>query len=213
MGREVPRPGVVDVAADHQPQAQVIGQVGQGTVCGPVPREARPLQLQVEATGEDGGVAPGGRLGLGQAPRQDEGRHLPAPAGGEGDEPLAMGGQGLHAGPGRTPGVPQVGLREEAAEAGVTPWPLRQEDQVVPPLQGDFRPLDGAYTDPLRLFLKEDGPGHVVVVGEGQGGHLQFGRPGYQGGDGTGPVQEGEAAVDVQMHKGQGQASPQSQTL
>jgi hypothetical protein len=50
-------------------------------------------------------------------------------------------------------------------------------------------------------FVKLDSGTDVIVISNGQGRHLQFSSPLYQGRYGAGPIEKREGGMDVEMDK------------
>ena len=216
-----PAPGghrVVDVVGGHQRQARPHGERGQGVVAGRVERVAVVAQLDHHVVGAERVDQPGELAGGGRRPVLDQRLgHRPLAAPGEHQPVAAVDGRPVDArvvglallAPGQVPGADGRG------QPGVALGVAGQHQQVVAPgvglavlrageVERQLGPEHGRHPHGPGRLREADDAVEPVVVGDGQ--RLEAEARGLLGQllGVTGPVEEAEVRVAVQLGVGGG---------
>ena len=207
---------VVAVVGGHQLDAQLAGELDHAAVGHGLLGNAVFLEFQVEAVAEDllqlhCPLACAVRVVVGEAPGD-----LAVQAGGEDDQPLLVGVEGVQVDARPVVEPPGLGQAAEFHQVGV-PGPVHgQGDQVEVVAGGavvaehavlghvELAADDGFDPGLLRLFVEFERAVHGAVVGDGHRRHVEFLGALDEVTDADGAVEHGILGVDVQMDKGCG---------
>ncbi len=202
---------VAAVGGDERDAARV-GELGEHAVERAVLREAVVLELDEEVVAVEVVQAPE-RLGAGLGPLHEHLlRHVPAEAGGERDDALAVRVEELEV-DARGPGDHALDPAEadELDDVLVADVGLRQEHDVaadgrllVPAMavdEGQLGPEDGLHVGALTRFVELDGAVHVGAVGQGDRGHVHLLACFHQLADADRAIEHRELGVHVQMNE------------
>jgi len=94
-----------------------------------------------------------------------------------------------------------MGPGQQPAQVAIPTSIAGQKDQVIAVLQSHFRPADRLDAGPGCRPAEFDGGTEVVVIGNGQGGHIQLGRALHQLVDTGGTVQKRKRGVHMEVRK------------
>ena len=222
------RGGVVDVVGGHHPDADPVGDAGEGVVAGRVQRIVMIPQLDRHVVGAED-VDQTVQRPLGRSwPVRHQGlvdRSLPAP---REHQPLATVGAGeVDAVVDRLPllGSGQLGGGDDIGETGVAGGAPGQHEQVRPlgigdavlglgQTQGQFGPEHRRQPHRPGRLGEAHHPVETVVIGDGQGFEAQPGRLLGQGLGMRRAVEEAEVRVAVELGVGLGtDLAPQTRRL
>ena len=207
---------VVAVVGGHQLDAQLPGEFDHAAVGHGLLGDAVFLEFQVEAVAEDllqlhRPFARARRVLVGEAPGD-----LAVQAGGEDDQPLLVGVQGVQVDARPVVEPPGLGQAAEFHQVGVAGPVHGQGDQVKVVAGGavvakhavlghvELAADNGLDAGLVRLLVEFERAVHGAVVGDGHRRHVEFFGALDQVADADGAVEHGILGVDVQMDKGCG---------